>query len=267
MGFPGPLYAKSPGPPEIACPPLLYSTYPFDTKAMLGNKKTNIIVIFLTILVFLFFYFQSTVARLSTLRLTTSHKYLYKKLDEFGKDHTKSITDAVLQQGEYMAQKKEEERKKQAEMDPGYTVHTDTLPAQQQQCQAVEEQSTPTSSVANQMLIGPDNGRKITFDNLDYRQEVHYMTEEHQNIDKHYITSMSTENRVNGNQLSDKRPITGVLGMENGKCLPSVYDHEKQRDNYITLLGRVISSNIPCLNFLSDVSTAHIPHEYRYIIV
>ena len=103
-----------------------------------------------------------------------------------------------------MAQKKEEERKKQAEMDPGYTVHTDTLPAQQQQCQAVEEQSTPTSSVANQMLIGPDNGRKITFDNLDYRQEVHYMTEEHQNIDKHYITSMSTENRVNGNQLSDK---------------------------------------------------------------
>ena len=30
-----------------------------------------------------------------------------------------------------------------------------------------------------------DNGRKITMDNFDYHQNVHYMTEEHQNIDKH----------------------------------------------------------------------------------
>jgi hypothetical protein len=112
----------------------------------------------------------------------------------------------------------------------------------------------------SQILIG--NGRKITFDNLDYHQEVHHMTEEHQNIDKHYVTSMSTENRVHGNHLSDKCPETGVLRMENGKCLPSVQDHGRQRENYITLAGRIITNNIPCLSYLSDVAVAHIPHQY-----
>ncbi len=30
----------------------------------------------------------------------------------------------------------------------------------------------------------PDGGRKITIDNLDYHQNVHHMTEQHQNVDK-----------------------------------------------------------------------------------
>jgi len=32
------------------------------------------------------------------------HTYFYKKLDEFGKDHAKLITDAVARHGQYMAQ-------------------------------------------------------------------------------------------------------------------------------------------------------------------
>lgn len=165
-----------------------------------------------------------------------------------------------------MAQKQEETRKQSmTSPDFDHGVDMDTLLAQQQDSHAgtsTEQQAAPTPSIANQLLIDADNGRKITFDNLDYRQEVHHMTEEHQNIDKHYVTSMSTENRVHGNHLSDKCPETGVLGMENGKCLPSIQDHGRQRENYITLAERIICNNIPCLNFLSDVSTAHIPHKY-----
>ena len=108
----------------------------------------------------------------------------------------------------------------------------------------------------------PDIGRKITFDNLDYRQEVHHMTEDHQNIDRHYVTVMSTNNRVHGHHLSDKPPETGIFQMENGKCLPSVLDNVRQRENYITLVERVIANSIPCLHFLSDVVTIQIPHQY-----
>ena len=107
----------------------------------------------------------------------------------------------------------------------------------------------------------PDIGRKITFDNLDYHQEVHHMTEDHQNIDRHYVTVMSTNNRVHGHHLSDKPSETGVFQMENGKCLPSVLDNVRQRENYITLVERVIANNIPCLHFLSDVVTTQIPHQ------
>lgn len=46
---------------------------------------------------------QASLARLSTLRITTSHTYLYKKLDKFDKDHDKPIREAVARQSEYMA--------------------------------------------------------------------------------------------------------------------------------------------------------------------
>ena len=42
-----------------------------------------------------------------------------------------------------------------------------------------ETRSSITNPATVTMLI-PDCGRKITFDNVDYRQEVHHMTELHQ---------------------------------------------------------------------------------------
>jgi hypothetical protein len=105
---------------------------------------------------------------------------LYKKLDEFGQNHTKSIKDAVLHQGKYMALKLAEARKQSTPTD------SDTLLAQQHESHAGTStltQSSQTASTGKQSLTDADNGRKITFDNLDYHQEVHHMTEEHQNID------------------------------------------------------------------------------------
>ena len=46
---------------------------------------------------------QATLTRLKALRLTTSNAYLHQKLDEFGKDHKKSICHPVVHQGQYIA--------------------------------------------------------------------------------------------------------------------------------------------------------------------
>ena len=105
-------------------------------------------------------------------------------------------------------------------------------------------------------------GRKLVFDNIDYRQQVHYMTHEHQNIDAHCVTYMSVANRVSGNHLATVNRSGSVLNLENGKCLPSVRDNIKQRGNYVALVGRIISAKIKCLHFLQDVSVTHIPHLY-----
>ena len=152
------------------------------------------------------------------MKLTTSHTYVYKKLDEFGKDYNKVILDSVQRQGQLMEQ---------------------------------------------QAHVAVDNGRKLVFDNIDYRHEVHYMTEEHQNPDNHCVTVMAVENRVSGQHLSDQQPQDGVRQLENGKCLPSTRDNIKQRDNYIVLVGRVIATHVKYLNFLRDVAVDHIPHLYR----
>lgn len=116
---------------------------------------------------------------------------------------------------------------------------------------------------SNTHILSEDCGRKITFDNLDYNQNVHYMTEDNQNEDKHCVTVMSTENRVTGNQLSDQAPSDGLLEMVNGVCIPSALENIKQKENYVTLVERVLVEHIPSLNFLSDVKTTHIPYQYR----
>lgn len=129
--------------------------------------------------------------------------------------------------------------------------------------EAARESNADCTELQHTASDVPDTGRKLIFDNIDYRQQVHYMTEENQNIDKHCVTVMSTENRVSSNHLSDQEPSHGVLEMENGKCLPNHQDSIKQRENYIALVGRIITKHLPCFEFLSKVATHHVPHEYK----
>ena len=107
-----------------------------------------------------------------------------------------------------------------------------------------------------------DGGRKIVLDNFDYHQNVHCMTEEHQNIDHHYVTLMATENRVTGCNLPSSKPIQGIKSMDNRKCIPDTNDHVQQRKNYVTLVDRIMVRNIPFMKFLTNVVTMHIPHQY-----
>ena len=111
--------------------------------------------------------------------------------------------------------------------------------------------------------VVPSNGHKITIDNVDYRQEVHYMTQDHQTLDRHYLSVCATKNRVHGNHLSSQpRPVDGLKDMDNGLCIPSHLDHSLQRGNYITLIERVLVQNLPCLEVFKDVAVQHIQHAY-----
>lgn len=113
-----------------------------------------------------------------------------------------------------------------------------------------------------QVVLQPDYGRKITFDNFDIYQEVHRMTEQHQNKDKHYVTVMSTENRISGAHLEQNEPVCDIAALENGKCVPNQTDHQKQKENYVVLVTRILTANIQCLKHLEEAVTKHIPHRY-----
>ena len=113
------------------------------------------------------------------------------------------------------------------------------------QKQAMEKLAGSPVNSKDLLSVECDNGHKLTFDNMDYRHQVHYMTtvikstiltEENQNVDQHFVTVMSTENRVSGNHLSDEGPQNGVLQMVNGKCLPDAPDNAMQRENYTSLV-------------------------------
>lgn len=127
----------------------------------------------------------------------------------------------------------------------------------------VHREPDPLSSGQTQVVLQPDKGRKITFDNFDIYQEVHHMTEQNQNKDKHYVTVMSTENQVSGSHLRCDGPICDIAGLENGKCVPDHNDHLMQKNDYVVLVARIITANIQCLKHLDEVVTKHILHRYQ----
>ena len=88
------------------------------------------------------------------------------------------------------------------------------------------------------------------------------MTEEHQNLDARYCSLMSTENRVSGLHLSDCEPICELKMLENATFCPNQFDHNKQRQNYCDLVGRIITTSLPCLNQLKDAASKHIQCQY-----
>ena len=109
--------------------------------------------------------------------------------------------------------------------------------------------------------IGP--GWKIAFDNLDIFQRVREMTEDNQNKDHHWINHVKVTNRVSGNHLPDDNPLCeSVMELDNYKVIPTGPDHISQRGNYIRLMERVLTEEIPYLSFCKDVVTSHIPHRH-----
>ena len=133
----------------------------------------------------------------------------------------------------------------------------DASSVHQQEIRQFNQSSPPTL----QQEIGP--GWKIAFDNLDIFQKVREMTEDNQNKDHHWINHVKVTNRVSGNHLPDDKPICdSVMDLDNYKIIPTVPQHISQRGNYILLIERVITEEIPSLSFCKDVVTMHIPHSH-----
>ena len=206
--------------------------------------------------------------RLSPLCLMTSHTHLYSKLDEFGKDFDLSIRKRVANECLYLDLHKpttctssdQESHNASATVEEQCALN-DMVPSRSSahgdQCSHMQSQHT------NQVALQPDKGRKITFDNFDIYQVVHHMTEQNQNKDKHYVTAMSTENRISGTHLSRTAPVGDIVTMENGKCVPNHAEHQKQKENYVVLVSRIITAHIQCLKPLEGVVVKHIPHQNK----
>ena len=185
--------------------------------------------------------------RLKALRLVVSHTQLYRKLDEYGQDYDASVKNMMKQECDWM-----KSQHVPLSMNDEEIVET----------QSSDESFTESHTAEVSQLPCRPSGQKLTIDNIDFRQQVHYMTQEHQVIDQHYLTVCSTNNRVHGNHLSSLHPVEKLKSMENGKCIPNNMDQVLQRENYIHIVERILVHNIPCLELFKNVIVNHIPHMY-----
>ena len=86
--------------------------------------------------------------------------------------------------------------------------------------------------------------------------------EAHQNPDIHWVTHLAVENRVYESHLSSEKPSNEkLLSMENGSCLSNLHENHLQKENYISLIERVLVE-LPCSESLKGYVVKHIPHQY-----
>ena len=104
------------------------------------------------------------------------------------------------------------------------------------------------------------SGYKFPFDNFDLYQKVRDMTEDNQNRDIHWVNHNAVRNRVSGNHLPDDVYGFDIAKLDNEKLLPNCMDHVLQRSNYIEIVERIITEEIPYLTQFSDVVRQHILH-------
>jgi hypothetical protein len=168
--------------------------------------------------------------RFSKLRLVTSPNHLYKKLEEYGADHDEIVKAMVENDAKWLVSRKEE-----------------------------DDSNNTSASVTD---AKPSVGFKLTIYNVDYKHNVHYMTEKHENNAKHCVSINATVNSVSANHSSDESTASGINQVENGKGIPNHFEQKAQRDNYIALVQREIVEHVSCLGFGKDLSEKHIPHIY-----
>jgi hypothetical protein len=132
----------------------------------------------------------------------------------------------------------------------------------QQPTTAIDDEESEKSQSSDDSCTEIDQMPELRHGPLPSHPVGQKSTIEHQTEDKHYLTVCATKNRVHGNHLSHLQQGDLLNIMENGKCIPTHMEQISQRDNYIQIVERVLSQNIPCLEPFKDVAVNHIPHMY-----
>jgi len=122
------------------------------------------------------------------------------------------------------------------------------------------KQNESTTKELNQAKVNLNSGFAIIFDNIDGKLERRHMSKDNQNFDFHLVNHKIVKNRISGSKL-DNSP-RNVLAISNITVLPSVQDQQRQRQNYIVLIARILVEHLDCFAIFKDVCIRHIPHKF-----
>lgn len=101
-------------------------------------------------------------------------------------------------------------------------------------------------------------GYTISFDNLDIQLQMKNMPMQSQNQDIHWVN----HHMVSGAQFDSQKPKANLQDVSNLKFLPSIYDQQRQRSNYIILASRILVNHFKVLEPLKEACVQHIPQKY-----
>ena len=91
------------------------------------------------------------------------------------------------------------------------------------------------------------------------------MTLSAQNRNFHWVNHKMVINRISGNELAADRPKTDLLKVPNLRFIPTLKDHQRQRENCISyvLVSRMLFDYFDALEPLNEICIKHIAHKYH----
>lgn len=104
-------------------------------------------------------------------------------------------------------------------------------------------------------------GYRFNLDNMDFQIRVREMTQDHQNISRHFTQIMALVDRVNCEHLSDE-PVGHLVNIENGEFLPSVEDNYTLRKDMIQVVSNILVESLPSFKVFKNIYPYHFEHIY-----
>ena len=103
---------------------------------------------------------------------------------------------------------------------------------------------------------------QVIGDNIDLYVKTKHMTSNRQNKSIHWFVMNAIQDRVIAEGLDNSHQIRPIMEVENAAFLPSKDDNNDLLHDFVPLVTRVLSENVPAFACFRDVVVRHIPHEY-----
>nr|XP_054757175.1 uncharacterized protein LOC129263286 [Lytechinus pictus] len=105
-------------------------------------------------------------------------------------------------------------------------------------------------------------GYILNGDNVDVKVKPRQASMEDKGQDLHFYQFLAVKNRIADFSLSDVAPAMNVEDASLNMFLPSPEDNNHLRDEWATLVARVVTQNIPALSWMAEFTETKIKHEY-----
>ncbi|XP_069103689.1 LOW QUALITY PROTEIN: uncharacterized protein [Argopecten irradians] len=105
-------------------------------------------------------------------------------------------------------------------------------------------------------------GYRFNIDNLDFNIKVREMTQDHQNVSRHFTQMMALVDRVNSGSLTDDQPVGDLLEIENSEFLPTAEDNYTLRKDMIQVVSNILIEHLPSFKVFKDIYPSHFKHEH-----
>ena len=187
------------------------------------------------------------------MKLTCSNRAILGKLDQLGEDHDIKLKMA----------------KETTDGNKALQTKVQLLEVRQSRqlsksvCDTMTESTVKLKNEISSLKRSFHPGFVIAFDNIDIELKRKNMTLSAQNRNFHWVNHQMVINRISGNELAADRPKADLLKVPNLRFIPTLVDHQQQRENYIVLVSRMLVDYFDALEPLNEICIKHIPHKYH----